>query len=160
MSKGSEKLTKYMQELLPGETVVNEHHIGERLMLDVYCDAYKLAAEYHGRQHFEYVEHFHGNLRGFKESQARDLRKEELCEELGIALVVFRYDEDLSKEAVFDRMLQALKNTEIVKEEKTSRYKGNPYYERQLERQREYRRKQYRRKKRWEREQRDRDSGS
>ena len=52
MSRGQTSLTNIMQKLLPGEKIVNEFYLDERLRLDVYCPSYKLAAEYHGRQHF------------------------------------------------------------------------------------------------------------
>src|SRR3990167_1958624 len=81
-SRGQAALTSIIQKLLPGETITAEEHIGERLKLDVYCAKYKLAAEYHGRQHFSYVEHFHGDIEGFRASQRRDERKIELCKDL------------------------------------------------------------------------------
>src|SRR5688500_5448531 len=74
-SRGAAALIAMIRKLLPGETVVTEEHIGKRLMLDVYCPKYKLAAEYHGRQHFFYTEYFHGNKDGFRESQRRDQLK-------------------------------------------------------------------------------------
>lgn len=147
LSRGQASLLHLMQKLLPNEEVIVEHPIGERLRLDVYCPRLKIAAEYHGRQHFEYVEHFHGNLAGFRESQERDDRKVELCLEQGIALISFRYNDDLSEDTVFDRLMLSLAATPTVKEpepEAQSRYKGNPYYEAQMQRQREWRRKQYR----------------
>lgn len=147
LSRGQAALTGIMQKLLPGEYIESEYPIGERLRLDVYCDRYKLAAEYHGRQHFFYTEHFHGNREGFYDSQRRDERKLEICKDLGIALVVFRYNDTLTEDAVFNRMLDALRSTPMVKEEKVSAYKGNPFYESRKSMQREYRRDQYRKMK-------------
>jgi hypothetical protein len=46
-SRGQSALTHVMKKLLPGQKVVNEFHIGERLKLDVYCPSYKVAAEFH-----------------------------------------------------------------------------------------------------------------
>lgn len=147
-SRGQAALTHLMRKLIPGEEITTEHHIGDRLRLDVYCPTYNLAAEYHGRQHFEFVEHFHNDVHGFRAAQKRDDRKVELCKEKGIALVVFRYCDKLSEEIVFERLLDALRNgPPVVKEEKFSRYKGNPYYERYMERQRQYRKKLYKKSK-------------
>lgn len=144
ISRGQGALTAIMQKLLPGEEIRAEEPIGDRLRLDVYCPRYDLAAEYHGRQHFFYTEHFHGDKRGFHESQARDEKKEEICKNLGIALVVFRYNDTLTEEVVYERMLDALRNTPIVaKEEKIPTYKGNPFYEERKIMHREYRKKQY-----------------
>jgi len=143
VSRGQGALTQIMAKLLPGEEIVSEKPIGNRLRLDVFCPRYNLAAEYHGRQHFYYVEHFHGNMEGFRESQRRDENKEQICRDLGIALVVFRYNDTLTEDVVFSRMLDELRNTPVVKEEKVSAYKGNPFYEANKIRQREYRREQY-----------------
>lgn len=113
-SRGQAALTAAMQKLLPGQKIVNEFHIGERLKLDVYCPAYKLAAEFHGRQHFYYTKRFFDSRYDFEEAQKRDIRKIELCKENGIDLVVFRYNDELTEQAVYDRLLYALRNSELV----------------------------------------------
>ena len=141
MSHGQDLLTNIIDKLLPGEEVKNEEHIGERLRLDIYCPRYKLAVEYHGQQHFEYNSFFHNTYEDFEESQRRDKRKIELCEDQGIVLVVFRYDEDLSEDKVYDRLLEALKQAPSPKEEEKNTIRGNPYYELQKQRQRAYRKK-------------------
>lgn len=149
LSRGHSALTQMMQRILPNEEIVNEFHIGERLRLDIYCPSYNLAAEYHGRQHFFYSNHFHGDLDSFKESVERDKRKEEVCREKGIALVVFRFSDELSEEAVFRRMLEAIKATpkvETVRDKKT--FKGNHYYEKVKKQNKDYRKAKYRELKR------------
>lgn len=148
-SRGQAALTHLIKRLLPGETVISEHCIGERLFLDIYCPGYQLAAEFHGRQHFEFSLFFHGTMEKFKESQARDMRKEELCKEKGIALVVFRFNDTLTEEAVFDRLLDAIRSaSSSTEEEALPKFKGNKYYENFKQRQREYRRESYRKMKR------------
>lgn len=117
MSRGQTALTLVMKKLLPGEVVINEHHIGDRLKLDVYCPSYKIAAEYHGRQHFYYTQRFFDTIYDFEEAQKRDIKKIERCKELGIALVVFRYNDKLTEQSVYDRMIEAIRNTEIVHKE-------------------------------------------
>lgn len=145
LSRGHAALTEIMQRLLPGETIVNEHHIGERLMLDIYCDKYRLGAEYHGRQHFFYSNLFHKSKEDFHAQQARDERKMLLCQEQGIALVVFRFNDELTDDAVFDRMIEAIKSTPYVEpEKKKNTFKGNHFYEKQKAKQREYRKQKYR----------------
>lgn len=146
LSRGHAALTQIMQKLLVGEKVINEHHIGERLMLDIYCDSYKLAAEYHGRQHFEYSNLFHKDRQDFLDGQARDERKVELCKEQGIALIVFRYNDELTEEAVYDRMMEAIRKTPYKARKKTA-YKLSPnskaYYESAKIRQQQYRKQKY-----------------
>lgn len=124
MSRGQTALTSIMKKLLPGEKIVNEFYLDDKLRLDVYCPKYKLAAEYHGRQHFYYTAKFYDSQYEFLEAQKRDLKKIELCKNEGIALVVFRYNDQLTEDSVFNRMLQAIRENPFVKEEKS---KNNIY---------------------------------
>lgn len=143
LSRGHAALTQIMRKLIPGEEIINEFHVGERLMLDIYCPKFKLGAEYHGRQHFFYNNLHYADLSEFKKAQERDDRKVELCKEQGIALIVFRYNDKLTDEAVYERMLDAMRATPYVKKESISKLKGNPYYEKMKQRQREYNRATY-----------------
>ena len=121
MSRGQAALTDIMQKLMPNESIVSEHHIGDRLKLDIYCPKYKIAAEYHGRQHFYYTGRFFNSKEDFEEAVERDEKKATLCQEQGIALLVFRYNDKLTEEAVFSRILEAIKNY-VPSEEKTNKY--------------------------------------
>jgi hypothetical protein len=146
MSRGHAALFSIMEKLLPGEDVVTEYSIGERLKLDVYCPKYQLAAEFHGQQHFAYVEHFHGDMTGFLDSQRRDARKIEICQEKGVALVAFNATDKMTEDAVFRRLLVAMQDMDpMTHEEKVKRI--DPYREAQLERQRKYRKQTYRMRK-------------
>jgi len=69
MSRGQTALTDIMKKLLPGEKILNEFYLDEKLRLDVYCPSYKLAAEYHGRQHFYYTARFYESQYEFLEAQ-------------------------------------------------------------------------------------------
>jgi hypothetical protein len=62
----------------------------ERLWLDFFLPHHKLAFEYQGRQHDEFVKLFHGDQKGFEKSQARDSRKKDWCILNSIALVEVR----------------------------------------------------------------------
>jgi len=132
-SRGQSALTHVVKKLLPGHRVVNEYHIGDRLKLDVYCPTYKLAAEFHGRQHFYYTQRFYESKDDFNQAVERDRKKAEKCKELGIAFVVFRYNDLLTEEAVYDRIMQAIRNTEFKVEQgsKKKNIKDNKYYQQQ-----------------------------
>ncbi len=136
-SRGQAALTQAMKKLIPNQTIVNEYHIGERLRLDVYCVAYKLAAEFHGRQHFYYTERFFDSKYDFEQAQKRDLRKIELCKIADINLVVFRYNDALDEQAVYDRLLEALRSSPLVpdieKKNKTSITHNKFYQDRKKE---------------------------
>lgn len=144
MSRGQSSLTATLQRLLPNEKVVNEHVVGEQLRLDVYCPSYKLALEYHGRQHYEFVNRFFETYDDFLRAQARDERKLELCKEQGITLVVFKYNDDLSEDCVYQRILHEIQAdvpaTPAVRrpeKKKTMSMKGHPVYEEMKARRRE-----------------------
>lgn len=130
MSRGQTALTAVMKKLLPGEEIINEFHIGERLKLDVYCPKYKIAAEYHGRQHFFYTERFFDSKYDFEQAQLRDVKKAELCEQNGIALIVFRYNDSLTEASVYDRMLSAIRSIEPdVSKVKKKSITSSKYYQ-------------------------------
>lgn len=145
MSKGQTVLTSVLKKLIPGETIINEFHIGERLKLDVYCPSYKLAAEYHGIQHFQYTERFHEFKEDFLDGQKRDQRKLELCKEQGIVLVVFRYNDKLTEEAVYDRILSGLKSSSYtVKAKEKKSITENSFYQQAKKRNSDKKKKLYR----------------
>lgn len=132
-SRGQSALTHVMKKLLPGQKIVNEHHIGDRLKLDVYCPSYKIAAEFHGRQHFYYTQRFYESKYDFEQALERDKKKTQKCEELGIVLIVFRYNDLLTEEAVYDRMLQAIRSAkpDIKNKSKKNSLKDSKYYQEQ-----------------------------
>ena len=64
-------------------------HTGANLELDAYCEELKLAFEYNGLQHDEFIPHFHNNnIENFKNLQLRDKKKIELCIEHKIKLII------------------------------------------------------------------------
>lgn len=145
MSRGQSALTAIMQKLLPGEKIINEHHIGDKLKLDIYCEKYRIAAEYHGRQHFYYTSRFYDSKYDFEEAVKRDVKKAQWCKDNNIALIVFRYNDSLTEQAVFDRMLDAIRSSEIVeKDKKNKTITDSEAYKISKKRNSEYRKKAYR----------------
>lgn len=145
MSRGQTALTQIMQKLLPGEEIINEHHIGDRLKIDVYCPSYKIAAEYHGRQHFYYTSRFFESKYEFEEAQKRDQKKVQYCKDNGIALIVFRYNDSLTEDSVYNRMLEAIRSSEFVPDKKGKKSStDNPYYQEAKKKNSEYRKSLYR----------------
>ena len=112
MSRGQAAIVQTIEKILPNEKIEFELYLGEKLYLDIYIPLYGIGIEYHGRQHFEWVPFFHPTEADFRLAQRRDLRKEELCREKGISLVSFRYNDDLSEDVVFARLLDAIKSSE------------------------------------------------
>lgn len=145
-SRGQSALTAVMKKLLPGEKIVNEYHIGDRLRLDVYCPSYKLAAEYHGRQHFFYTQRFFDSKYEFEEALKRDQKKIELCKQEGIALVVFRYNDLLTEDSIYARLLEALRSNGWTDKNKLNKKSitDNPFYIKQKEIRRQKTKEAYR----------------
>lgn len=145
MSRGQTALTMIMQKLLPGEEIINEYHIGDKLRLDVYCPSYKIAAEYHGRQHFFYTGRFFESKYEFEEAKKRDVKKVQWCKENGIALIVFRYNDSLTESSVYDRMLEAIRNSPFNKNINNKKsISSSPYYQEMKKKNSEYRKNLYR----------------
>ena len=65
--------------------------IMNKLELDGYCKNLKLAFEYDGKQHYEFVKRFHKTLEDFEKQQIRDRLKEQLCVQNNITLIRIPY---------------------------------------------------------------------
>ena len=63
-----------------------------QLRLDFFLPKINIAVEVHGRQHFEFVKHFHGTRKKFAEAKLRDQLKKQWCELNGIELIVWSED--------------------------------------------------------------------
>jgi hypothetical protein len=145
VSRGQTALTNIMKKLLPSEKIVNEFYLEDKMRLDVYCPSYKLAAEYHGRQHFYYTSKFYESRYEFEEAQKRDQKKVQMCKDKGIALVVIRYNDQLTEESVYDRMLVAIRESPYIKDEKTkNNFYSSEFYMESKRRLSEQRKKNYR----------------
>lgn len=62
---------------------------GRVMELDLYNEKLKLAIEYHGRQHYEYVPYFHKKgMKDFEAQVRRDHHKLDVCDEKGVYVIV------------------------------------------------------------------------
>lgn len=86
-----------------------------------------------GRQHFYYTQRFYESKYDFELAVQRDKDKLEKCKNLGIILVVFRYNDLLTEQAVYDRILEAIRQAEPKTELNTAKksLKDNKYYQQQ-----------------------------
>jgi len=109
-SKQERDLDAALAELYPLDKVLHEYAIRvdqRTLYIDRFLPQRMLAIEVDGRQHFEYCSYFHGDLDGFRKSQARDRRKVEWLNDNGYALVRFRYDEQITTALLRERIIKA-----------------------------------------------------
>lgn len=144
MSRGQTALTACLHKLLPSEKIVNEFHIGDKLKLDIYCPKYAIAAEYHGRQHFYYTSRFFDSKYEFDEAVKRDEKKVQWCKDNGVALVVFRYNDSLTEQSVFDRLLECIRASPYkAKDKEENKLSDTPAYKIAKKNNSEYRKNVY-----------------
>lgn len=108
---GESRVVLSLFEQVLNEVPVFEHSFdwlvspfGGRMHLDAYFPGHRLAFEYDGRQHREYMPHFHRSVQQFERTQARDRAKEHLCAQHGITLVRFTDEEPRTLEHVIQRL--------------------------------------------------------
>jgi hypothetical protein len=75
----------------------------QRLELDVYLPALKLAFEYQGQQHFRPIELF-GGAEAYRKQVERDQLKRDLCVKNNIVLIEVYYDEVLSMKLILSKI--------------------------------------------------------
>ena len=71
------------------------HRAHTKQRLDVFIsdqdNSVSLAIEYHGRQHYEWIKHFHKTKKEFQDAQKRDQIKKNILQEVGVPLVEIKY---------------------------------------------------------------------
>ncbi len=94
----SEKLTRSIFEELTGlffpsirPDFLKNPETNCNLELDGYCNDLKLAFEYQGQQHYEFVEHFHKTSEDFVNRQKLDRLKLKLCKDREISVILIPY---------------------------------------------------------------------
>lgn len=70
---------------------LNNSVTNNNLELDCFNDELKLAVEYQGRQHYEFIPFFHKTKEHFRNGQYRDDMKRRLCRDNGVRLVEVPY---------------------------------------------------------------------
>ena len=85
-----------VKQVYPSDPLCAEVYLegaANKLYLDLYLPARRLAIEVQGAQHFQYTRHMHGTKLNFGRSKGRDREKRELLELNDITLIYFNYDE-------------------------------------------------------------------
>lgn len=100
------KARTLIQEKFKGYQIMEEMKIRganlRGLYLDFYVPNLQLAVEVNGRQHYEFVKHFHKGRQGWIDSLKRDRLKREWCELNDIQLITFKYSEEEIWESQID----------------------------------------------------------
>lgn len=96
MSKLCDQVIETIRAIFPEMLLVEEKCVtygNQRLFLDIFLPQLGIVVEVHGRQHDEFVEHFHGDAAGFRASKVRDRLKEEWADIEGLTMVILREDD-------------------------------------------------------------------
>ena len=101
-SKLQYKVKKSLEKIWANNIVLEEMPVvGTKLSLDFYNANKKIAIEVQGRQHNQYVPHFHGNNKiNFIAQLRRDHQKKEFCEINNIKLIELYEEDDLSASGI------------------------------------------------------------
>lgn len=89
----------FLRNLYPLATIHEEIYLpgANGLYADFYVPVCRSIIEAHGRQHYEYVAHFHGKKSEFRKAVARDAKKREWCDLNNISYVELPHSEDESQ---------------------------------------------------------------
>jgi very-short-patch-repair endonuclease len=83
---------------------------GTRLFFDFYVKKLKLLVEVQGRQHTEFVKHFHGDKKAFLQQRARDNLKRVWVEENDFHLIRVNYNEKITEELILEKITKAMES--------------------------------------------------
>ena len=86
----------------------------QTLYVDIVINELNLAIECQGRQHFEFVPHFHGTRHNYAQGCERDASKASGLLAAGYSYLVIRYDEEkkLTVESLLQKITKAISGTE------------------------------------------------
>jgi len=107
VSKLSDKTKEFLKGIFPHNLIQEEWYIkykGTKLFFDFYIKELGVLVEVQGRQHDEFVKHFHTDREGFISSKRRDNLKKAYCEETGAVLLEIRSEKELDKNKILNRI--------------------------------------------------------
>lgn len=112
MSKIAEDVYSGIKVLFPHDTIIPEYYINyknTRLLFDFYIKSLGILLECQGKQHSEFVKHFHGDKENFYGQKRRDNLKVEYCENTGLTLIFF-YDkiDKITNDLILTRIYEAM----------------------------------------------------
>lgn len=111
----NEELTRGILERITNETWPKAKPIwlknsdGNQMELDGFCQRLQIAFEYHGGQHYDFVQAFHGTFDKFERRKADDELKRTLCKKHGIGLLEIPYT--VNSDDLIDFLADALGTT-------------------------------------------------
>ena len=98
-------LYRYIKELIPDTVYQAQPKWLKPQSLDIYIESKSIGIEYQGVQHFHPVDYF-GGENGYLETVQRDKKKMQKCNENGVQLLYWNYQETVTKLSVEDFLLK------------------------------------------------------
>ena len=114
MSIIANKIYDILNEMFPrlsAPRVLKEVYInysGQRLYFDFFIKELGVYVEVQGRQHMEFIKHFHGDKESFMAQKTRDNLKIQYVQEKNKCLVRFNYNEKITKSLVRKKINKVL----------------------------------------------------
>lgn len=104
--KNENECRQIIEKLTGNQFIKERPKFLNKLEYDGYCDDLKIAFEYNGEQHYEYIPFFHSGKRANLEKQKKhDLLKKELSHNNGVFLIVIPYHTE-DKESFISSQLE------------------------------------------------------
>ncbi len=98
------EMFRILKKIIKSPMIKHDRTVLDGLELDAYFSKLKLAFEYMGKQHYEWIKFFHPTEAEFKAQQYRDKCTKKICKILSITLIVIKYDEELSEQLVLSKL--------------------------------------------------------
>lgn len=116
-SKLHKETLKVVKECYPNEAIVEELPIkakGHTLFIDIFIPRLKIGIECDGVQHFEFSKMYHGDQYALARQKSNDRIKESFCEDKGITLIRIKYNDKITREFIYEKILSALTESDDV----------------------------------------------
>lgn len=141
-SKDQRTLYEMLEEIYPGLEIAYEYPLYEvNQRVDIFIPSLGIAIEYSGRQHSEYVQHFHKDFEGYTKGRQQDQKKIEYLALKGVKLVIIKHNEMVD---TTEKLKAIIDSVEYPPVEYSGIEDVNPKKQAQLEKEREFRRNAYR----------------
>ena len=114
MSKIANKIGDILNDMFPrlsAPRITKEIYIyykGQKLFFDFFVKELGVYIEVQGRQHTEFVKHFHGEKEAFQAQKMRDNLKIQYVDEHDQCLVRFNFNEKITKALVHKKITKVL----------------------------------------------------
>ena len=113
MSKLADKVYEVLRELFPNNIIVEEEYVsyqGKKLFFDFFIKDLGILVEVQGKQHTEFVKHFHKERYNFIGQKRRDnLKVAYVQDNSKLSLVKFSYNEKITSDLVRNKIFNALR---------------------------------------------------